>query len=152
MAVEIERKFLVAGDGWKSAECTYYSQAYLNLHKDRTVRVRIAGDKAFLTVKSFLSDTNRLEFEYPIPVDDARQMMEICEQPPVEKNRYVIPQGGLAWEVDEFLGANAGLVVAEIELSSADQAFEKPDWIGQEVSDQPKYLNSHLAKLPFCEW
>ena len=79
MAVEIERKYLVTGDGWKSASCKYYSQAYLNLHKDRTVRVRIAEDNAFLTIKSFLSDTNRLEFEYPIPVEDARQMMEICD-------------------------------------------------------------------------
>ena len=152
MAVEIERKYLVTGDGWKSASCKYYSQAYLNLHKDRTVRVRIAEDNAFLTIKSFLSDTNRLEFEYPIPVEDERQMMEICEQSPVEKNRYVIPMGGLQWEVDEFLGANVGLVVAEIELNSADQVFEKPEWIGEEVTDQPKYLNSHLAKLPFSKW
>ena len=152
MAVEIERKFLVTDDAWKSAPFKYYSQAYLNLHQDRTVRVRIAGDKAFLTIKSFLSDTNRLEFEYPIPVDDARQMMEICEQPPVEKNRYLITYDGLTWEVDQFLGANAGLVVAEIELESAEQEFGKPDWVGEEVSDQPKYLNSHLAKLPFSQW
>ena len=152
MAVEIERKFLVTGDAWRSGDSTYYCQGYLNTHQDRTVRVRIAGDKAFLTNKSFLSDTNRLEFEYPIPVDDAQQMLKLCDQPPVEKNRFIIPHVGFEWEVDEFLGANAGLIVAEIELESSDQSFEKPDWIGEEVTDDPRYLNSHLTKKPFSEW
>jgi len=152
MAVEIERKFLVTGDAWRNGKSTYYCQGYLNTHQDRTVRVRIAGDKAFLTIKSFLSDTDRLEFEYLIPVDDAQQMLKLCEQPPVEKNRFVIPLGEFEWEVDEFLGANAGLIVAEIELESSDQSFEKPDWIGEEVTDDARYLNSHLAKKPFSEW
>ena len=152
MAVEIERKFLVVGDDWRTEQPVYYSQGYLNTHMDRTVRVRIAGECAYLTIKAFVNHTNRLEFEYSIPVADAQQLLPLCEQPPVEKKRHRVAFAGFEWEVDEFLGENLGLVVAEIELESSDQPFEKPGWVGQEVTDQPQYLNSQLAKRPFSSW
>jgi CYTH domain-containing protein len=152
MGVEIERKFLVVGDAWRSAPGTHYAQGYLNRDKDRTVRVRIAGERAFLTVKGANAGATRAEFEYAIPVEDARQLLALSDGPVVQKLRRVIELEGCRWEVDEFLGDNAGLVVAEIELESEDQPFAKPDWIGREVTDDPRYYNSSLAALPFCRW
>jgi CYTH domain-containing protein len=152
MATEIERKFLVRGDAWRTPDGAYLCQGYLNRDKMRTVRVRIAGDDAWLTIKGPSAGNARAEFEYAVPVDDARQMLALCDGPLVEKIRHKIAHRGFVWEVDEFLGANAGLVVAEIELASADQAFDKPAWVGREVSDDPRYFNSSLSLRPYSAW
>jgi adenylate cyclase len=154
VGVEIERKFLLQGDGWRNqGQATLLRQGYLNSHKDRTVRVRIAGDEAFLTIKSRNVGASRGEWEYPIPVAEAAELLDgLCEQPLIEKIRHRIPQGQHVWEVDEFLGVNAGLVVAEIELGSEDEAFDKPDWVGEDVTGDVRYLNSNLIKQPYTTW
>ena len=152
MAIEIERKFLVIGDAWRSAPAVFYSQGYLNRDKARTVRVRIAGDEAFLTIKGQSVGMSRAEFEYPIPVWDARDLLTLCEQPLIEKYRRKILHAGFVWEVDEFVGDNAGLVVAEIELPAEDCAFDKPEWVGEEVTSDARYFNSNLSRLPFNQW
>lgn len=152
MAVEIERKFLVMGEAWRDAPAVYYSQGYLNREKDRTVRVRIAGDEAFLTVKGVSTGAARAEFEYSIPLWDARDLLALCEQPLIEKYRRKILYEGFIWEVDEFLGENQGLVIAEIELPAEDTPFTKPDWVGEEVTHDSRYFNSALAVSPWCDW
>ncbi|MGB0867762.1 MAG: CYTH domain-containing protein [Granulosicoccaceae bacterium] len=152
MATEIERKFLPCSDAWREAEALYFCQGYLNHDKHRTVRVRVVGESGTLTIKGLTQGVERLEFDYPIPVADAKALLELCDQPLIEKYRREIPFGQHLWEVDEFLGENAGLVVAEIELSGVDEAFEKPDWVGPEVSDDPKYFNSSLSKHPYSRW
>lgn len=152
MAIEIERKFLVIGDAWRDAPPVFYSQGYLNRDKARTVRVRIAGEEAFLTIKGTSVGARRAEFEYPIPLWDARELLALCEQPLIEKNRRKILHEGFIWEVDEFLGENLGLVVAEIELPAEDAAFTKPDWVGAEVTDDARYFNSNLSRTPFTHW
>ncbi len=151
MGIEIERKFLVCGD-YQSGEPTLYRQGYLCREPGRTVRVRIAGSKAWLTVKSLTSNTARQEFEYAIPVADAEEMLLLCDGPLIEKYRWEIQHGDHLWEVDEFLGENAGLVIAEIELESPDETFVKPDWAGEEVSDDSRYFNSRLSIDPFQSW
>ncbi len=154
MGTEIERKFLVIGEAWRAlAEPVHYRQGYLSIAKTCTVRVRTAGDRAALTVKGASIGVTRSEYEYEIPPDDAEEMIgRLCQQPAIEKNRYRIPIGEVVWEVDEFLGANLGLVVAEVELTSEDQAFDKPDWIGREVTGDPKYFNANLVACPFSAW
>jgi CYTH domain-containing protein len=132
---------------------TLYRQGYLSSTKKLTVRVRIAGDKAFLTIKGETSGISRMEYEYPIPVEDARVMLaELCEQPIIEKKRYTINYQGFVWEVDEFFGENEGLLVAEIELEAEGQEFEKPPWVGMEVSSDRRYCNASLVKNPFSGW
>ena len=154
MAKEIERKFLVRGDAWRSlAKGAPYRQGYLNSAKERTVRVRIADARAFLTVKGVTVGATRPEYEYEIPFDEGKAMLDtLAEKPLIEKNRYKIPVGGLTWEIDEFLGDNAGLIVAEVELTSEDQAFDMPAWIGEEVTGDPRYYNANLIKNPFTRW
>lgn len=154
MAKEIERKFLVVGSAWRTlAQGTRYRQGYLNSDKARTVRIRTVGDQAFLTIKGPTIGVTRTEFEYPIPYDDCVTMLnDLAEQPVIDKIRYRIPVDGLIWEVDEFFGANEGLIVAEVELTSEDQAFEKPDWVGEEVSGDVRYYNSSLIKAPYKTW
>lgn len=154
MAIEIERKFLVTGDAWKRAAVgVLYRQGYLSTDKARTVRVRIAGERAFITIKGMASGIARPEFEYEIPPDDAAAMLDgLCLKPLIEKRRYTLECKGMRWEVDEFLGENLGLVVAEVELDSADQAIEKPEWIGLEVTDDARYFNSSLIAHPFSQW
>lgn len=152
MATEIERKFLVIGDDWKSAEPTYYCQGYLNRDKHRTVRVRVAGNSAMLTVKGLTTGASREEYEYPIPIDDAKAMLNLCDGPIVEKNRRVIKHDSLSWEIDEFLGDNEGLVVAEVELDAESQAVHPPDWVGAEITDDARYFNSNLSANPFNTW
>lgn len=152
MAIEIERKFLVVGDAWREAPAVFYSQGYLNSDKTRTVRVRIAGEQAFLTVKGVNQGASRVEFEYGIPVSDARALLQLCEQPLIEKYRRKITYAGFVWEVDEFLGENQGLVVAEIELPAEDTVFAKPEWVAGEVTHEPRYFNSNLAREPYCRW
>jgi adenylate cyclase len=152
VGIEIERKFLVVNDAWRSAPAVFYSQGYLNRAKERTVRVRIAGDQGYLTIKGATSNASRAEFEYSIPLVDATELMQLCEQPLIEKYRRKIEHQGFIWEVDEFLGDNLGLVVAEIELPAVDTPFALPDWIGQEVTEDARYYNSNLAVQPFNRW
>jgi adenylate cyclase len=154
MGMEIERKFLVTSDAWRQeAKGVRYVQAYLSTAPGRTVRVRIAGEKAYLTVKGGAKGISRAEFEYSIPMVDAEEMItSICEQPPIDKYRYRIPFAGFTWEVDEFHGENEGLVVAEIELLTEDTPFDLPPWIGAEVSHDHRYANSSLIRLPYRLW
>ena len=152
MAAEIERKFLVK-EGWRpQTEGVRIAQGYLSSVPERTVRVRIKGEKGFLTVKGRNEGIRRAEFEYEIPLLDAETMLTLCEQPLIEKRRCLVPYGGFTWEVDVFAGANEGLIVAEIELPQEDAVFEKPDWIGQEVSGDVRYYNSSLIHHPYREW
>jgi CYTH domain-containing protein len=154
MAKEIERKFLLVGDDWRAlAKGTRYRQGYLNSAKERTVRVRTIDDKGFLTVKGITTGATRVEYEYEIPHGDCTEMLDnLAEKPIIEKARYKIEFGGFIWEVDEFFGVNKGLVVAEIELKSEDQAFEKPSWVGEEVTGDPRYFNSNLVAHPYTTW
>lgn len=154
MGVEIERKFLVQGDAWKTlGEPVFFRQGYLSSQKERTVRVRIEGDRAVITIKGKSVGAVRGEWEYPIPVQDAAELLDgLCEHPLIEKYRRKIAVGAHVWEVDEFLGANAGLVVAEIELRAEDEAFDKPEWIADEVTDDARYYNSNLVRHPFSNW
>jgi adenylate cyclase len=152
VAIEIERKFLVVGNDWRQGSFTRLSQGYLNRDKDRTVRIRIAGTQAFLTIKGASVGASRAEFEYEIPIADAEKLLKLSEGPLVEKRRYLHSHNGLTWEVDEFLGENLGLVVAELELESESQSFEKPTWVGQEVTEDPRYFNSNLAIRPYSTW
>ncbi|WP_457355807.1 CYTH domain-containing protein [Roseateles sp. P5_D6] len=154
MGIEIERKFLVTGDGWRqpAAAQTRFSQGYLSRDPARTVRVRIAGEQAFLTIKGATQGATRAEFEYEIPLIDARQLLALCDGPLVEKIRHLCLHEGMTWEVDEFLGANAGLVVAEIELAAEGQVFARPDWLGAEVTGDGRYVNANLAVNPFTRW
>jgi adenylate cyclase len=152
MAVEIERKFLVTDGAWRQAPGVPYRQGYLNRDKARTVRVRVAGDAAFLTIKGTSVGATRAEFEYPIPMADAQALLALCDGPLIEKTRHVLTHEGTAWEVDVFAGDNAGLVVAEVELGSEDQPFARPDWLGDEVTQDARYFNSNLASHPFTKW
>jgi CYTH domain-containing protein len=154
MSKEIERKFLVKGDAWRALDKgTTYRQGYLNSAKERTVRVRTAEDKAFLTIKGLTLGATRAEYEYAIPFDEGKAMLDaLAEKPLIEKKRYKIPAGDLTWEIDEFLGDNAGLIVAEVELKSEDQAFDRPAWLGDEVTGDTRYYNANLIKKPFTRW
>ncbi|SCM72380.1 CYTH domain-containing protein [Desulfovibrio sp. 86] len=154
MGKEIERKFLLKGDAWRDlAQGTMYRQGYLNSAKERTVRVRTVGDKAFLTIKGITVGATRAEYEYEIPFVDCNALLDnLAEKPLIEKKRYKIKQGEFVWEIDEFFGDNKGLIVAEVELTSEDQAFPKPEWVGEEVTGDPRYFNSNLIKHPFTKW
>jgi adenylate cyclase len=154
MSTEIERKFLVAGTRWKDgAVGRRLRQGYLSVEEQRTVRVRAVDDQAWLTIKGLARGYTRVEYEYPIPAADARELLEaLCHQPIIDKTRYEIRHAGHLWEVDEFHGANAGLVVAEIELGSEQEPFERPPWLGAEVSDDPRYFNASLIRHPFRDW
>lgn len=161
MAIEIERKFLVCGDGWRAAAHAVVpmSQGYLNDlaavdsgAQKASVRVRIEGEAAFLNIKSREAGPARQEFELPLPVEDAHALLALCVGGRVEKRRHLVRHGAHLWEVDEFLGDNAGLVVAEIELGAVDEAFERPQWIGAEVTELQRYYNLALACRPFSHW
>lgn len=161
MALEIERKFLVTGDAWRAAahEVVPMAQGYINDmgamdrgEQKASVRVRIQGEQAYLNLKSRELGHTRQEFDYSIPVDDARALLALCVGGLVDKRRHLVRHAGHLWEVDEFLGDNAGLVVAEIELDHADEAFERPDWLGDEVTDDPRYYNLALASRPYRRW
>ena len=154
MGVEIERKFLVKNDDWKNlGTAVLYRQGYISSDYQKIVRIRTAGEKAFLTIKSKSDGIKRMEYEYEIPFADGHELLEtLCEPPIVEKTRTKIEWKGFLWEIDEFSGLNAGLVVAEIELPDEDTIFENPDWIGREVSEDKRYSNSNLIKMPFSKW
>jgi adenylate cyclase len=154
MAIEIERKFLVKPGAWSPRNAgTRVEQGYLSTNNGRTVRVRIAGDIAKLTVKGPTTGLSRSEFEYTIPVSDARLMLdELCEPPHIDKHRYLELHGRHTWEIDVFHGDNEGLVVAEVELASEEDVFELPEWAGQEVSADFRYSNGNLRRVPFKTW
>lgn len=156
MGVEIERKFLVKNNDWKTlGEAVLYKQGYICSDFERVVRVRVAGEKAYLTIKSktVKGSISRMEYEYEIPLTDGEELLNtLCEKPIVEKTRTKVKWEGFIWEIDEFSGLNEGLVVAEIELPTEDTPFEKPDWIGKEVSEDKRYSNSNLIKMPFSKW
>jgi adenylate cyclase len=153
MGIEIERKFLLVGDNWRVlGQPLLLRQGYLSSDPARVVRVRVAGDRAYLTIKGRSVGATRGEWEYPIPLADANELLALCEQPIVEKFRRQIEFAGKVWEVDEFLGANQGLLLAEIELASEDQPFERPDWIGDDVTHDARYFNSSLVRHPFSRW
>jgi adenylate cyclase len=154
MAKEIERKFLVRPRKWRDLGAgLIIRQGYLTVSKERSVRVRTYGDRAYVTIKGHTSDLTRDEYEYEIPVDDANEILgKLCEHPPIEKTRYRIVFKGHTWEVDEYGGANRGLTVAEVELKSAKEPVELPDWVEREVSTDPRYYNSNLSTKPFSTW
>lgn len=153
---ETERKFLVLSDEYKNEAIAQYRivQGYLSSHPERTVRVRIKGDKGFLTIKgkSNAAGTTRMEWEKEIPLPDAGQLLKLCEIGVIDKIRYEIPVGKHIYEVDEFFGENEGLVIAEIELEHEDEAFEKPRWLGDEVTGNEKYYNAYLSNRPYTTW
>lgn len=160
MALEIERKFLVLNDAWRAAADagTPYRQGYLSRVTGpdavrSSVRVRTDGERAFLNIKSATLGIRRQEYEYAIPLADAETMLaDLCVGAVVEKTRYHVVAGAHVWEIDVFAGANTGLIVAEIELGHEDEAFERPEWLGAEVSDDPRYYNVCLAERPYSRW
>ncbi|MGA7802547.1 MAG: CYTH domain-containing protein [Gammaproteobacteria bacterium] len=155
MATEIERKFLVCSDQWRPGANagTAYRQGYLSSAPSCSVRVRIGNGQARLNIKSATLGVQRQEYEYPIPLEDGNELLDtLREGPLIEKTRYLVPYGDHVWEVDVFEGDNAGLIVAEIELSREDEPFERPPWIGDEVSDDPRYYNVSLVRHPYRDW
>ena len=154
MPREIERKFLVSNDEWRSeAHGKRYRQGYLSTVKERTVRVRTAGEQGFLTIKGTSVGATRPEYEYEIPVVEANEILDqLCERPIIEKTRYRVAHAGLVWEVDEFEGENRGLITAEVELRNEHQSVSLPQWIGEEVTGDPRYFNANLVATPFTTW
>lgn len=155
MATEIERKFLVVNDDWRQqvTDRKTMVQAYFGGGDKASIRVRISGESANINIKSATLDVHRKEYEFSIPVEDARELVaELCEQPAIEKTRYYVPYADHLWEVDVFSGANEGLVVAEIELQDPEESFEKPPWVGKEVSDDKRYYNVCLVTYPYKDW
>ncbi len=156
MAQEIERKFLVKNDSYKSqaTKATRITQGYISSVPERTVRVRIKGDKGFITIKGIGNESgaSRFEWEKEIPVEEVKDLLKICEPGIIDKTRYLVPVGNHTFEVDEFYGDNEGLVIAEVELKDENEEFEKPDWLGEEVTGDVKYFNSMLMKNPYKNW
>jgi adenylate cyclase len=154
MAKEIERKFLVKDNTWRGQDGgKHYRQGYLSTVKERTVRVRTTGDKGFITIKEISVGATRSEYEYEIPLADAIEMLDrLCERPLIEKTRYRILNEGLVWEIDKFEGGNRGLIVAEVELKDETQSITLSVWVGQEVTDDPRYFNANLVANPFSQW
>jgi adenylate cyclase len=155
MALEIEHKFLLINDDWRNeiSHSAYYKQGYLTSTELNSVRVRIADTQAWLNIKSATIGTHRLEFEYEIPLDEAQTMLdELCHKPLIEKWRHFVERGEHVWEIDEFVGDNEGLIVAEIELSEIGEDFDKPGWLGEEVTHDLRYYNNQLSTYPFKNW
>jgi adenylate cyclase len=154
MPLEIERKFMVIHDGWRRpGRGIRYRQGYLSTDPGRSVRIRSGAGKAFITIKGQTVNRTRAEYEYPVPVDDAEELLDsLCLRPLIEKTRHIVEHAGLHWEVDEFDGANAGLVIAEVELAAANQHIQLPDWVGEEVTDDPRYYNVSLIEHPYSTW
>jgi CYTH domain-containing protein len=154
MSIEIERKFLVKGDQWRNkGKGTLYRQGYLSTDIERSVRVRIIGQKGYLTIKGKTINATRTEFEYEISFEDATEMLgNLCQRPLIEKNRYILKENDLVWEIDEFWGDNEGLIIAEVELVDVDKEIRLPEWIGEEVTDDPAYYNVNLIKNPYKNW
>ena len=151
--IEIERKYLVINDNYKSGKAQRISQGYICSEDDRVVRVRIKGDKAYLTIKNATIGFARNEYEYEIPVADAEAMLHnTCQQPIIDKTRYIVKHKGFTWEVDEFHGDNEGLVFAEIELADVNEQFLRPAFLGAEVTGNPRYYNAYISKHPYPTW
>lgn len=154
MTLEIERKFLLSGEDWRVLGTGVpYRQGYLSTVPGRSVRVRLVRDKGYLTIKGMAVGATRAEYEYEIPAGEAGEMLDnLCERPLIEKTRYRVEHHGLTWEIDEFDGDNAGLIVAEVELDEEDQAITLPDWVGKEVTGDPRYYNASLIANPYTSW
>ena len=155
MGIEIERKYLLASDIWRDevTEVFLLRQGYLSTTPECTVRVRINGTSAFLAIKGKNVGGSALEFEFPLPLAEATQILDtLAKKPLIEKKRHLIPRDGLVWEVDEFLGRNAGLVLAEVELASPEQVVPLPSWLGREVTGDSRYYNANLVGYPFVDW
>lgn len=155
MALEIERKFLIKGDAWRHAvdHSVRMRQGYLANTERGSIRARETGDRGFLNLKSMTLGVNRSEFDYEIPVAEAREILDsLCMRPLIEKVRYYVPYGGHTWEIDVFEGENEGLIVAELELAAVDEPFDIPPWLGDEVSDDPRYYNVSLIEYPYKRW
>ncbi|MCH5327564.1 MAG: CYTH domain-containing protein [Coprobacter sp.] len=154
MSKEIERKYTVKTTGYRNGALRkYYKQGYLSTDKERTVRVRVTESEGFITVKGKNSGIVRDEYEYPIPASEAHELIEnLCFQPVIEKYRYICPVGDVVWEIDEFLGENEGLVLAEVELPDEDFPLELPEWVGEEVTGDARYYNSNLVTHPYRKW
>jgi adenylate cyclase len=153
MGTEIERKYLLKPGQWQpTSPGRRMAQGYLSRDPDRTVRVRLVGEDAFMTVKSRRTGITRTEIEFPIALEHARDLLQLCHQPLIDKTRHHVVHEGMLWEVDVFHGANDGLIVAEIELPAEDSPFKLPEWIGEEVSHDMRYTNSNLCAVPFSEW
>lgn len=154
MGIEIERKYLVKNNAWKQqGQGQLYQQGYLSSHPDRVVRVRTVADRGYLTIKGRTVGASRAEYEYSIPYADAQSMLDqLCQGPIIKKMRYRIDYAGLVWEVDEFMGENQGLVVAEVELNDEQQAITLPEWVGDEVTFDKRYYNANLLAHPFSQW
>lgn len=152
--IETERRFLIKNDNWKAtaSEPKLMNQGYLSVEKERTIRVRIIGNQAWLTLKGYISDITRSEFEYEIPLADAQTMMDTMCPFKLEKSRHEVVYEGFTFEIDEYFGENAPLIVAELELPSEDTPFPKPDWLGEEITSDGKYTNAYLSKHPYSEW
>ena len=154
MGIEIERKFLVNSDLWRDsvAQVQRIKQGYLQMDPERTVRVRLLNDHAFLTIKGKTKGLSRVEFEYEIPFEEGVQLLQLCTRPPIEKTRHCVEQGSLTWEIDVFEGNFDGLVMAEVELATEQEQVDLPDWVGQEVSDQARYFNSQMYASEQNSW
>jgi len=155
MPVEIERKFLLSSDKWRDevVRSSRIRQGYMGIIDKASVRIRIQGDRANINIKSATLEIRRMEYEYEIPIDEAVEMLDqLCNQPQIDKIRYIVKRDGHVWEIDEFHGDNQGLLVAEVELESEDEAIIKPDWLGDEVTADPRYYNVSLINHPFSKW
>jgi len=155
MGIEIEHKFLLANNLWRVGvtRSTHYKQGYLSSNSNVSTRIRISNTQAWINIKKATIGNQRDEYEYPIPLLDAEEMLKtLCQQPLIDKTRHLVPYQQHLWEIDEFHGVNAGLIVAEIELTSNDEVFAKPDWLGAEVTLEHKYYNNQLAKHPYSSW
>lgn len=155
MPVEIERKFLLSNDKWRDevVRSSRIRQGYMGKIDKASVRIRVQGEKANINIKSATLSIRRMEYEYEIPLDEAEEMLDqLCNQPQIDKTRFIVEQGKHVWEIDEFYGDNQGLIVAEVELGSEDEEVIKPDWLGDEVTSDPRYYNVSLIKNPFTEW
>lgn len=154
MAIETERKFLLNNSEWRDKAFTRkeIAQGYLTTNPDRTVRVRISNQEAFITIKDKTHGNTRPEFEYTIPVADAQQLIRLCEEPVIKKTRHLVRYRGQVWEIDEFYGENEGLIVAEVELATPNECVDLPTWVGQEVSHLRRYFNASLTAYPYSQW
>lgn len=154
MGLEIERRFLLKNDRWREyvRETRTLHQGYLSVEKERSIRVRITQGQAWLTLKGFISDVSRSEFEYPVPVEDAQAILETMCVFKVEKIRHIVEYQGIRFEIDEFAGSNAPLVLAELELPSEDARYPQPDWLGEEVTSDGRFTNAYLSKHPYASW
>jgi adenylate cyclase len=155
MAIEIEHKFLLKNDSWRQQveSAVIFKQGYLSSQPTSSIRVRISNTQAWLNIKSATIGTQRHEYEYEIPFEDANEIIDLlCTKPIIEKTRHYINNNGHIWEIDEFHGVNEGLIVAELELSELNEWFEKPEWVGEEVTEHVRYYNNNLAKHPYSQW